>query len=62
LRETTTTEIAAVASVELQVKWPDDDKELPQIIEYTSVEFETVEEKLAQRIALIEMMRGKSGA
>ena len=56
--ETVVTEIDGHATLTLKVTWPEDEHGLPQV-EYTGIEFGTAEQRLAQRLALIELMGGK---
>lgn len=57
LFEKTLTEIDALATLDLRVEWPADEKELPTA-EYLGVKFGTPEQHLAERMALVERMRG----
>jgi len=56
--EIVVTEIDGHATLILKVTWPEDDRELQQV-EYTGIEFGTAEQRLAQRLASIELMGGK---
>jgi hypothetical protein len=56
--DTVVAEIDGHATLTLKVACPEDDRELPQV-EYTGIEFGTAEQRLAQRLALIELMGGK---